>query len=661
MRNGMYINDSLHGLVPLSEYEKKIISDVGFNRLHDIYQNSTAYLTFPSNRTKRFEHSIGTMKLCSDMFFYSILNASDDTLKNFFSIFRDEYEAIINNFSSDYCNTHLVMKKPRELPNKIPLNSWQYSLIPYNVVNDEKNIYFILIEALRVAALLHDIGHPPFSHVIENALKTVYNEYENNMKNDFNSAKQYFIKILSPYVSDNHQLHEEMGREISKSILEGILLSLPNNSSTDERLFYSLVQESVKRILEDKTPFSYLHRLIDSSLDGDRLDYVTRDPMNSGINAGTIDYSRIINNMMLIMPSRNDDDEERIIFCVPLKSVNAVEDFIRRRYNVYKDIIHHHRVIKTDCLLEYTVRDLIKDYLEHPPENFAPEDSTILPFDISGLWSALRDVPIIDKSYDLSQWNDSWLMTVLKKIYYEKYCNNTLSKDNVLKSRLLELLLNQKRYYSLIKRSEDFIILDDAVKNSFYNAQDDLNDKISSLSKDEYDEHKKLWKKRLCDFVTEILEISNPNIQKKSFIMSSIYAHYQLFCESKDFKGILPSFGKYVENIITNIVDKNSLKNVKDCIVCPKPLYAGIKQPIYFYGKYKGENTYNIFTLTEVSNLKNSLDIASHYLPIFYIYLLLDNELEANEKQNFLKKIGEEIGRDLNKKISFLFYSFSFQ
>lgn len=45
MKKGIYLNDSIHGLIPLSEYEKRIISSVGFNRLHDVYQNSTVYLT----------------------------------------------------------------------------------------------------------------------------------------------------------------------------------------------------------------------------------------------------------------------------------------------------------------------------------------------------------------------------------------------------------------------------------------------------------------------------------------------------------------------------------------------------------------------------------------------------------------------------------------
>ena len=57
--------------------KEKIISSIGFNRLHDVYQNSTVYLTFPTNRTKRFEHSLGTMKLCSDMLYHATLNTNE--------------------------------------------------------------------------------------------------------------------------------------------------------------------------------------------------------------------------------------------------------------------------------------------------------------------------------------------------------------------------------------------------------------------------------------------------------------------------------------------------------------------------------------------------------------------------------------------------------
>lgn len=118
MKKGIYLNDSIHGLIPLSEYEKRIISSIGFNRLHDVYQNSTVYLTFPTNRTKRFEHSIGTMKLCSDMLFSSILNASEKNLEMFYKIFQVEYEKIIKTIALDraLCEQKLGGISPTEMP-----------------------------------------------------------------------------------------------------------------------------------------------------------------------------------------------------------------------------------------------------------------------------------------------------------------------------------------------------------------------------------------------------------------------------------------------------------------------------------------------------------------------------------------------------------------
>ena len=81
MSKGTSINDSIHGLIRMTAYEKGIISTAAFNRLHDVYQNSTSYLTFPSNRTKRYEHSIGTMKISSDIFYYSVLNSRKKDLE----------------------------------------------------------------------------------------------------------------------------------------------------------------------------------------------------------------------------------------------------------------------------------------------------------------------------------------------------------------------------------------------------------------------------------------------------------------------------------------------------------------------------------------------------------------------------------------------------
>ena len=306
LKKGIYLNDTIHGLISLSEYEKRIISTIGFNRLHDVYQNSTVYLTFPSNRTKRFEHSIGTMKLCSDMFFYSVLNASEDVLNNFYSNFENEIGSALDELkkNKDLREQKLGGIRPKKMP-KIKLNKSKHSLIPNNVPHQYQMIHLILIQAIRAAALLHDIGHPPFSHIVEFALKATYKEYKDSEDNNVKSREsvQAFLNVMSKYFADNKKLHEQMGDEISDSILREIIVPIDDDDDDgyQENLFEVLVMECVKRIFAEKDSFASLHRIVDSSLDGDRLDYVTRDSVNSGMNSGKIDYRRIINDMQFIL------------------------------------------------------------------------------------------------------------------------------------------------------------------------------------------------------------------------------------------------------------------------------------------------------------------------------------------------------------------------
>lgn len=644
MKKGIYLNDSIHGLIPLSEYEKRIISSIGFNRLHDVYQNSTVYLTFPPNRTKRFEHSIGTMKLCSDMFFYSVLNATQKNLNVFYSLFFNEYKKIISEIAkaSSFCEQKLGGITPNNMP-QIEFDKFRHSLIPANIPESYQTIHLLLIQSIRAAALLHDIGHPPFSHIVEYALKKVYEENKET-QSDRGPKLETFLNTMSKYFEDNKKLHEQMGDEISDSILREII---PTISEEDgdyyENLYEVLVLESVKRIFGEEKPFSYLHRIIDSSLDGDRLDYVTRDSLNSGMNSGKIDYNRIINDMQLIV------DEQEVFFCVPLKAVNSVEDFIKRRYNIYKDIIYHHRVIKTDFLLEYTVKDLVKKYLHDSSDSEQHSNRVLIPFDISGLWFPLGEGTTSEKSNALSQWNDSWLMTVLKQIYYTEYYRSVLpsgSDEYVLQQRLSEILRNKKCYYSLIKRSENFKVIDDAVKVVFAENREEIEDLVEKTNKLSSSTNLSLVSakptidiKGTLDFIEEIL--SNTAKTPKGFVLSFI---------SRRYKAIqIDSFKSFVKEIVEQEM-QNVFKNTKfyDTLVVFKNISIGLDWPIYFYD-YNG----NICTLDEISGISNILRLDSDYLPVFYIYALIkDGDTIVREKrEELLERIGEKVGHELKEKI----------
>ena len=646
MKKGIYLNDTIHGLIPLSEYEKRIISSIGFNRLHDVYQNSTVYLTFPTNRTKRFEHSIGTMKLCSDMFYYSVLNSSETTLNTLYEIFEQELVSIISKIAknSQFCEQMLGGMTPSNIP-PIGLDKFRYSLIPNNVPAEYQVIHLILIQSIRAAALLHDIGHPPFSHIVEFALKAVYEENKNQNPSQNNSLNE-FTKVMSKYFEDNKKLHEQMGDEISDSILRGIICPISDEDERyNENLFEVLILESVKRIFSECGNFKYLHRIIDSSLDGDRLDYVTRDSINSGMNSGTIDYKRIINDMQIII------DESKIYFCFPLKAVNSIEDFIKRRYNIYKDIIYHHRVIKTDYLLEYTVRDLVKKYLKEIPTDTTTSNKMVIPFDISGLWFPLGEATSTEKSNALSQWNDSWLMTILKQIFYTDYYRNTKIKSNdseyILSQRLSELLRNTKCYYSLIKRSENFKIIDDSVKEILSDNRESIEQLVAKINKMS---NKKTTKtppggatldiKATLDFIEQILG-NAPGIPK-GFILAYISKHYKAIQ--------LDSFENFIKEIVEEETEK-IFTNVKvyDRITVFKNISIGLDNPIYFYDYHE-----NMFTLNDISGISDILRLDSDYLPVFYIYILMkDGDSIIKEKRELLlESIGKKIGSNIVNKIN---------
>ena len=503
----------------------------------------------------------------------------------------------------------------------------------------------ILIQSIRAAALLHDIGHPPFSHIVEYALKAVYEENKNQNPSQNNSLNE-FTKVMSKYFEDNKKLHEQMGDEISDSILRGIICPISDEDERyNENLFEVLILESVKRIFSECGNFKYLHRIIDSSLDGDRLDYVTRDSINSGMNSGTIDYKRIINDMQIII------DESKIYFCFPLKAVNSIEDFIKRRYNIYKDIIYHHRVIKTDYLLEYTVRDLVKKYLKEIPTDTTTSNKMVIPFDISGLWFPLGEATSTEKSNALSQWNDSWLMTILKQIFYTDYYRNTKIKSNdseyILSQRLSELLRNTKCYYSLIKRSENFKIIDDSVKEILSDNRENIEQLVAKINEMS---NKKATKtppggatldiKATLDFIEQILG-NAPGIPK-GFILAYISKHYKAIQ--------LDSFENFIKEIVEEETEK-IFTNVKvyDRITVFKNISIGLDNPIYFYDYHE-----NMFTLNDISGISDILRLDSDYLPVFYIYILMkDGDSIIKEKRELLlESIGKKIGSNIVNKIN---------
>lgn len=663
MKKGMNINDSVHGLVRLTAYEKKILCSPEFNRLHDVYQNSTVFMTFPANRTKRFEHSIGCMYLASEMFYRAVLNSDDGTLDTFFSEFGKEMqeiqksldkekianviESVIINQDVCLCDDAYVDTPDWKDLLDVSVGYTDGSLIPYNLKEKYRIVYLILIQSLRAAALLHDVGHPPFSHIVESAI--------NKAKNDVSDARRLlsgedFEKTFNPErlkvfenalnsIKPGSQLHEKMGFAISRNVLSEIVTD-NRNSNNKEYACTSFFEQTVMlctlKILSDEGYFKYVHAVIDASLDCDRLDYVVRDYRGSGINAGDLDYKRIFNELKLIYKSEKSESGKPR-FCIPAKAIGAVENFLKKRCNLYMDVIYHHRVIKTDMLLEDVVYRLILKYLKEKAREessgFDKRITVATPDDISGLWTPLTGATRQERAEKLTQWNDSWLMVLLRRIYYRDLFGKELSdlaeEDKIIYIELTELLRNVRQFNSMIKRREDYNFVNMGIACILKERRDLMRQKL----KETINRMKQLRRLNekipntliLLDSLTKdensfnILNMLFKNLRQNKFMFDSEYVKEIVRDACRKFSG-----DAYVKVVFKTLGDG---------------LSRDANKKIYFYGN---DATYEI---EEISEIKSVLEKETDSIPAFYFYVAPGSEDKLNEnKGEALLQLGKEIG-----------------
>ena len=663
MKKSMNINDSVHGLVRLTAYEKKILCSPEFNRLHDVYQNSTVSMTFPANRTKRFEHSIGCMYLASEMFYRAVLNSDDGTLDTFFSEFGKEMqeiqksldkEKIANVIKSVIINQDVCLCDDAYLDTPdwkdlldVSVGYTDGSLIPYNLKEKYRIVYLILIQSLRAAALLHDVGHPPFSHIVESAI--------NKAKNDVSDARRLlsgedFEKTFNPErlkvfenalnsIKPGSQLHEKMGFAISRNVLSEIVTD-NRNSNNKEYACTSFFEQTVMlctlKILSDEGYFKYVHAVIDASLDCDRLDYVVRDYRGSGINAGDLDYKRIFNELKLIYKAEKSESGKPR-FCIPAKAIGAVENFLKKRCNLYMDVIYHHRVIKTDMLLEDVVYRLILKYLKEKAREessgFDRRITVATPDDISGLWTPLTGATRQERAEKLTQWNDSWLMVLLRRIYYRDLFGKDLSdlaeEDKIIYIELTELLRNVRQFNSMIKRREDYNFVNMGIACILKERRDLMRQKL----KETINRMKQL--RRLNEKIPNtLILLDSLTKDENSFNILNM-----LFKNLRQNKFMFDS--EYVKEIVRNACRKFSGDAYVKVVF--KTLGDGLSRDankkIYFYGN---DATYEI---EEISEIKSVLEKETDSIPAFYFYVAPGSEDKLNEnKGEALLQLGKEIG-----------------
>lgn len=243
MKQFLDIVDPIHDFIRVHDTELKIIDSPIFQRLRRIRQLSGAHLTYPSAQHSRFEHSLGVM--------------------------------------------HIAGQAAISLKEKGFLKTDQ-------------------IQEIRLAALLHDVGHGPFSHLFEEVLQ--------------------IKKKIS---------HEEIGKKIIQESEIGDILS---KSGFDKK--------HITKLAFGYPKYRFVNEIISGSLSADMMDYLQRDGYFTGAEHAKIDHKRIIQSL----------DVYRTKLALEKSALYSFESMILSRYQMFKAVYFHKTVRSAEVMMLESIR-----------------------------------------------------------------------------------------------------------------------------------------------------------------------------------------------------------------------------------------------------------------------------------------------------------------
>jgi uncharacterized protein len=294
------IADSVHGTIGLTAVEREVIRTPAFQRLRNVKHLGLVNYVYPGCDFSRLSHSIGVCHVAGRTF-----------------------EALRKSGSD---------------------------------ISDSE------VQNYRLAALLHDCGHYPFSHPMEQALKDYY--AEGVMEDEGGPSGTYLN-------------HEAVGKEVVQS-----------DSNINRALsIWGCRAEEIYRIFtrEDPPRFS---NLISSDLDADRIDYLMRTARHSGLPYGSVDLPYLLENLTV-------DAKARV--CLSAKALRTVDHFLLCRFFDYLQISFH----KTVSGLELILKDVIRILLVHGLLDCSA--TAIKNQIVNGTWSQFDDSQIITKIRELAR------------------------------------------------------------------------------------------------------------------------------------------------------------------------------------------------------------------------------------------------------------------
>ena len=286
-------------------------------------------------------------------------------------------------------------------------------------------------EAVEAAILMHDIGHGPFSHVLENTLITGISHEK--------------ISLLMM-----EQINQEMQGALNLAL----------------------------KIFKGDYPKKFLHELISSQLDMDRLDYLRRDSFFTGVTEGNIGSARIIKMLDVV------DDK----LVVNSKGIYSIENYLTTRRLMYWQVYLHKTTVAFEKMLVNTLRRA-KLLAHQGKELFAsPALRYFLYNDLDAAFfeahqeEALRNYGLLDDSdiwCALKVWmsSDDQILSLLATNLINRHIFRVeIHEEPITQERIDEVLKILMAYYGISREEASFLISVDIIEKDMYDVNDDRID-----------------------------------------------------------------------------------------------------------------------------------------------------------------------------------------
>jgi len=306
----MRIRDPAHGTIHVDDDEVALVDSPFFQRLRFIKQLGFGEMAFPGATHTRHAHCLGAMHLATRM------------------------------FDAAFAKSRIAIDAP--------------SLARMR-------------KAVRVAALCHDIGHMPLSHASEKV------------------APQRRLLELPDWLRRTGASEDE--RAAHEDFTAKILLSSSFRAPLEKALApYDLTPEAIVSLILGRAPpagSAFVHggrdyapvlrQFVAGELDADRLDYLRRDSLYTGVSYGHVDLDWLIENIMPI------EVGDAVLLGLSNAAIFAFEDFLLSRFHMFVSVYFHHTSVNFDAMLARFLNEA-KGEFEIPtdPERFAFCDDVAL-------------------------------------------------------------------------------------------------------------------------------------------------------------------------------------------------------------------------------------------------------------------------------------------